>query len=57
MKNPNFAVLAAVALLSAIYSLAQTATRRPAIRGYPILASIAQTRPRRNISTCMISVG
>ena len=33
MKNPNFAVLAAVGLLSAVYSLAQTATRRPAIRG------------------------
>ena len=27
MKNPNFAVLAAVALLSAVYSLAQTAAR------------------------------
>ena len=33
MKKPNFAVLAGVALLSAVYSLAQTATRRPAIRG------------------------
>jgi catechol 2,3-dioxygenase-like lactoylglutathione lyase family enzyme len=33
MKKPNFAVLAAVALLFAVYSLAQTATRRPAIRG------------------------
>ena len=33
MKNPNFAVLAAVALLSAAHSHAQTAAHRPAIRG------------------------
>jgi hypothetical protein len=33
MKNPKIAVVAAVALLSAVYSLAQTATHRPAIRG------------------------
>ena len=43
MKNRNFAVLAGLALLSAVYSPAQTAITGRRSAGYPISATIART--------------